>query len=250
MYKKIIPCLDVFKGKLVKGVKFQNLKVIGNPVEYAKKYCEQGADELVFLDIGATPENRDIMLDLVKKVSEQVTVPFIVGGGIRNLDDIRKVLEAGADKISINTAAVKNPQILKDASEEFGSESIILAIDAKKMNNTWKVLINGGKKVVDLDVFEWAKKAEKLGVGELLPTSWDADGTKKGYDIELCKRLAETVSIPITASGGAGLLEDIFRVLTEGKTDNALIAGLLHYGDYTVKDVKKFLSERGVKVKL
>jgi cyclase len=248
--KKIMPCLDTFDGKLVKGVKFEINKEFGNPAMYAKKYCEQGADELAVLDINATPEGRTTLLEVVKNVSEACTVPLTVGGGMRTLEEIGKVLAAGADKVSINTAAVKNPGLIKEAAEKFGSGKTVVAIDATKKDGTWKVLVNAGKTLVDVDAVEWAREAEQLGAGALLPTSLDADGTKQGYDIELTRAIKDSVSIPVIASGGAGTLEDIYNVLTEGKADIALAASIFHYGDYTVKQVKEYLKGKDVEVKL
>jgi len=246
--KKIMPCLDTLNGKLVKGVKFEINKEFGDPAEYAKKYCEQGADEIAVLDINATPEGRETLLSVVRNVSAVCTVPLTVGGGMRSVEDIEKVLQAGADKVSINTAAVKNPNLIREAAEKFGSEKIVVAIDFTKQGDSWKVLTNAGKNLVDKDAIEWAKEVEQLGAGAILPTSLDADGTKSGFDLEATRLIKETVSVPIIASGGAGNLEDIYKVLTEGKADIALAASIFHYGTYTVQQVKDYLKEKGVEV--
>jgi len=248
--KKIMPCLDTLNGKLVKGVKFEINKEFGDPAEYAKKYCEQGADELAVLDISATPEGRETLLSVVKSVSAVCTVPLTVGGGMRTIEEIEKVLQAGADKVSINTAAVKNPALIREAAEKFGSDKIVVAIDFTKQGDSWKVLINAGKTLVEKDAIEWAKEVEQLGVGTILPTCLDADGTKQGFDLEATRLIKESVSVPVIASGGAGSLEDMYKVLTEGKADIALAASIFHYGTYTVKEVKDYLKEKGVDVRL
>lgn len=248
--KKIMPCLDTQNGKLVKGVKFEINKEFGDPAVFAKKYCEQGADELSVLDINATPEGRETLLSVVQSVSAVCTVPLTVGGGMRTIGDIEKVLQAGADKVSINTAAVNNPNLIKEAAEKFGSEKIVVAIDFTKQGESWKVLINAGKTLVEKDAIEWAKEAEQLGAGALLPTCLDADGTKAGFDLEATRLIKEAVSIPVIASGGAGTLEDMYKVLTDGKADIALAASIFHYGTYTVGQVKDYLKERGVEVQL
>jgi imidazole glycerol-phosphate synthase subunit HisF len=249
LVKRIIPCLDVYHGRVMKGVHFQGLKIVGDPVTLADMYNRQGADELVFLDIGASPEQREILLDVVKKVSKKVFVPLTVGGGIKTMKDITKALSNGADKVSINTAAVKNPNLIKKASKKFGSQCIVCAIDAQKNKDSWSVLINGGRKKTDVDAIIWAKKAESYGAGEILLTSWDADGAKKGYDIELTRTIVDTVNIPVIASGGAGSMDDILMVLKKGKADAALIASLFHFGIYTIEDVKKYLKNNGVEVR-
>lgn len=247
--KKIMPCLDTFNGKLVKGVKFEINKEFGDPAEYAKKYCEQGADELAVLDINATPEGRATLLDVVRSVSAVCTVPLTVGGGMRTLEEIGKVLDAGADKVSINTAAVKDQALVREAAEKFGSGKIVVAIDFTKQDGSWKVLINAGKTLVDKNAIEWAKEVERLGAGAILPTCLDADGTKQGFDLEATRLIKEAVSVPVIASGGAGSLEDVYKVLTEGKADVALAASIFHYGEYTVRQVKDYLKERGVDVR-
>src|SRR3989338_11259585 len=250
--KRIIPCLDVKEGKVVKGVHFVNLKDAGDPVELAKVYNEQGADELVFLDITASHEERKIMIDVVKQVAKEVFIPFTVGGGIKTIEDIRDILNAGADKVSINTAVVEDPSLIKRASEKFGSQCIVLAIDAKsndKMKNGFEVYTYGGRKATGKDAIEWAKKGEKLGAGEILLTSMDRDGTKLGFDLILTKKISEAVNIPVIASGGGGLLPHFADVFKEGKADAALAASIFHYGEYTVEDIKNYLKENGIVVR-
>ncbi len=247
--KRIIPCLDVDNGMVMKGIKFQELAEVGDPVALAERYNSQNADELVFLDIGASPGQRGTLYDMVGRVSEQVFIPLTVGGGIRTVEDVRFALASGADKVSLNTAAVLNPDVLRESSQKFGSQCIVLAIDAQRRGDSWSVLINGGRRETELDVIEWAKKATILGAGEILLTSWDADGTREGYDIELTRTVVRNVNVPLIASGGAGSLEDILTILTEGKADAALIASLFHYGTYTVIDVKNYLRENGVVVR-
>jgi len=247
--KRIIPCLDVDKGNVLKGVKFQELTKIGNPVQLAEKYNSEGADELVFLDIGASIQQRKTCYDIVRNVSKKVFIPLTVGGGIRSIKDVQYALNNGADKVSINTAGVLNPQLIKEASDRFGSQCIVCAIDVQKKGNSWEVLINSGKEKTRIDVVDWAKKVEKLGAGEILLTSWDADGTKNGYDLDLTRTIVENINIPVIASGGAGSLEDIFDVLTKGKADAALVASLFHFQTFTVNDVKKYLRKYGVDVR-
>ena len=247
--KRIIPCLDVDDGFVLKGINFQELKQVGKPEKMAEKYNIQGADELVFLDIGASPKQRKTLFDVVKNVSKKVFIPLTVGGGIRTIEDVQKALSNGADKVSINTEGVLNPDLVKSASERFGSQCIVCAIDAEKNNDSWYVLINGGRKKTNLDAIEWAKKVESLGAGEILLTSWNSDGAKKGYDLELTKKIVENVNIPVIASGGAGSLGDILDVLTKANADAALIASLFHFGEFTVSDVKSFLKENGVVVR-
>ncbi len=248
--KRIIPCLDVDRGRVVKGVKFVNLRDAGDPVEVAKRYEEEGADELVFLDITASAEGRGIMIEVVKEVAQTVFMPFTVGGGIRTLEDMRKILEAGADKVSVNTSAVKNPKIVEEGAKAFGSQCIVVAIDAKRKGKSWEVYINGGRTPTGLDAVEWARRVESLGAGEILLTSMDRDGTKEGYDIELCKAVAEAVSIPVIASGGAGKKEHFFEVFEEGKADAALAASLFHFGEVTIPELKRYLKEKGINVRL
>ena len=250
--KRIIPCLDVKDGHVVKGINFVGLKEVGDPVEFAKKYYEQGADELVFLDITATYEKRDTMVDVVRKVAKEIFIPFTVGGGIRTVEDIRNLLLAGADKVSLNSAAVKNPQILKDGADMFGSQCIVLAVDAKMREDQsgWNVYVNGGREDTGKDMIEWVKEAVALGVGEILVTSMDADGTKKGYDIEMTKAVADAVPVPVIASGGCGSLEDFAEVFEKDAADAALAASMFHYDEVTVPQVKEYLKQKGIKVRL
>ena len=249
--KRIIPCLDVKDGKVVKGVHFRNLKFAGDPVENASYYSKEGADEIVFLDISATIEGRKTMIDVVKRVAEVVFIPLTVGGGIRKLSDIEEILKSGADKISINTAAVKNPDLIKEASRKFGSQCIVVAIDAKrKSDNRWEVYIESGKTPTGLDAIEWAKKVEDLGAGEILLTSIDMDGTQQGYDIELTRRVSENVNIPIIASGGAGKLEHLYDVIVKGKASAVLLASVLHYRKFTIPQIKNFLKDKGINVRI
>ncbi len=249
--KRIIPCLDVNKGRVVKGVRFVNLIDAGDPVEAAKAYDEAGADELVFLDITASAEDRDIILDVVKKTAETVFMPLTVGGGVRSLEDIRKLLESGADKVSINTAAVKEPILVEEAAKRFGSSTIVVAIDAKRVGeNRWEVYIHGGRTATGIDAVNWAKAVESLGAGEILLTSMDRDGTKSGYDIELTRAISEAVSIPVIASGGAGKKEHFYEAFTEGKADAALAASLFHFKELTIEEVKSYLKERGITVRI
>jgi len=251
--KRIIPCLDVKDGRVVKGVKFLNLKDAGDPVEIAQVYDREEADEIIFLDITASFENRQTMLDVVRRTAETVFMPLTVGGGIRNLGDIRDLLNAGSDKVSINTAAIKEPDLVKRSAEKFGSQCIVVAIDAKRCEPEsemkWEVYINGGRTPTGLDAVEWGKKAEGLGAGEILLTSMDMDGTKDGYDIELTRVFSENLNIPIIASGGAGKLEHLCDVLTDGKADAALAASIFHFREFTVKQAKAYLREKGVEVR-
>lgn len=248
--KRIIPCLDVDRGRVVKGVNFVNLTDAGDPVELAKFYNREGADELIFLDITASSDNRKTILDVVKKVAGEVFIPFTVGGGIRTLEQVREIIAAGAEKISLNTAAVQNPDLIAKAANSFGSQCIVLAIDAKKDGNSWKVYIKGGREDTGLDVIEWAKKGVSLGAGEILLTSMDRDGTKSGFDLELTKRVSEAVSTPVIASGGAGSLEDFASVLTEGKADAALAASLFHFGTLKIADLKKYLKNNNIEMRI
>jgi cyclase len=250
--KRIIPCLDVTGGRVVKGINFVNLRDAGDPVEVAKAYDAAGADELVFLDITASSDARNIVIDMVRRVAETVFIPFTVGGGIRTVDDFKAILREGADKISINSSAINNPQLISDAADKFGSQCVVVAIDAKrrKDGSGWNVYKNGGRIDVGLDAVEWAMKAEKMGAGEILLTSMDCDGTKAGYDIELTRMISENVSIPVIASGGAGNKEHFYDALTQGKADAALAASLFHYKELEIVDLKRYLQEKDVPVRL
>ena len=248
--KRIVPCLDVDKGRVVKGVKFVEFRDAGDPVELGKFYSDQGADELVFLDITASHEERKTMRNVVEKVAKEVFIPFTVGGGISELEDIRDLLRAGADKVSINSSAVKNPEIISQGANDFGSQCIVLAIDAKRKNNSWEVFVNGGRVPTGMDAIEWAKTGVKKGAGEILLTSMDADGTKNGYDVELTRRISEQVSIPVIASGGAGKLEDFKDVFEKGKADAALAASLFHFKELTIQEVKEYLYKQDIPVRL
>lgn len=250
--KRIIPCLDVNGGRVVKGVNFVNLKDAGDPVEVAKVYDKAGADELVFLDITASSDARNIVIDMVRRVAETVFIPFTVGGGIRTVDDFRAILREGADKISINSAAINTPELISDAADKFGSQCVVVAIDAKRRpdGSGFNVYKNGGRIDVGLDAVEWAVKAEKMGAGEILLTSMDCDGTKAGYDLDLTSQISEAVSIPVIASGGAGTKEHFYDALTKGKADAALAASLFHYKELEIMDLKKYLRERDVAVRI
>lgn len=249
--KRIIPCLDVTGNRVVKGTNFVELRDAGDPVELAAFYDAAGADELVFLDIGASVENRKALLDVISRVAGQVFIPLTVGGGIRSLVDIKETLRAGADKISLNSAAVRNPQLIADGAAQFGNQCIVLAIDAKKSApGKWEVYVNGGRVPTGIDAVEWAKRGVELGAGEILLTSMDADGTKSGYDIELTRSISEAVSVPVIASGGAGALQDFYDVLQDGAADAVLAASVFHYRKFTVKQVKEYLRDQGVEVRL
>jgi len=277
--KRIIPCLDVKDGRVVKGVNFVDLRDAGDPVEVAQRYDEEGADELTFLDITASHERRNIILDVVRRTAETVFMPLTVGGGVREIQDIRNLLNAGADKVSINTTAVNRPEFVKEAAERFGSQCVVVAIDAKRKfqvegetrgwrletspssspasslkplasSQAWEVFIHGGRTPTGLDAIEWARRMESYGAGEILLTSMDRDGTKAGYDIELTRAIAEAVSIPVIASGGVGTLEHIYDGLTAGKADAALAASIFHYREYTIRECKEFLAERAVRVRM
>ncbi len=248
--KRIIPCLDIKDGRVVKGVNFLNLRDAGSPVENARVYEKEGADELVFLDITASHEKRSTTVDLVKKVSEVVFMPFTVGGGVKSLADIRKLLLAGAEKVSLNTAAVKNPQLISEAAKVFGSQCIVVAIDAKWNTPRWEVYIKGGRTPTGIDAVEWAKQAESLGAGEILLTSMDYDGTKDGFDIALTKEISEAASIPVIASGGAGKVNDFFEVFKKTKATAALAASVFHYREIKIGEIKKYLRRKGIKVRI
>ena len=250
--KRIIPCLDVKDGRVVKGIKFLSLRDAGDPVEIARAYEKQKADELVFLDITASYENRKTLIDVVRKVAENIFMPFTVGGGIRGIDDIRALLNAGADKVSINTTAVNDPRIIAEASKRFGSQCIVVAIDAKKVAtgvDRWEVFTHGGRTSTGIDALQWARRAQKLGAGEILLTSMDFDGTNDGYDIKLTKAVATSVKIPVIASGGAGTKEHFLDVFKNGKADAALAASVFHYGKYKVSEIKKYLKAKGVNIR-
>ena len=250
MYKRIIPCLDTRYTKLVKGVCFRDVRDVGDPAEFAKRYEEDGADELVLLDIAATPENKPTLLEVVRRVSGVISIPLAVGGGIRSVDDARAVLDAGANKISVNTAAVERPELLRELSSEFGKERVASAIDGRQIGkNKWEVCVSGGMKPTGIDMIGWAKRVESLGAGEILYTGVHTDGTREGYDIEGTRAIAEAVGIPVIASGGAGKLEHIYDVLTAGRASAALAASIFHFGTYTVRQVKDYLRERGVGVR-
>lgn len=247
--KRIIPCLDVTEEGVVKGVKFQNLRGVGYPPDMAAEYERQGADEIVFLDISASVKGRKTLLDVVRKTAEKVFVPLTVGGGIRSRDDMRDALLAGADKVSINTVAVENPETITLCAEDFGRQCVVVAIDAKREKDSWLVYTHGGRRRTSLDAIDWAIKAEELGAGEILLTSMDADGTQNGYDIELTAAVSKAVSIPVIASGGCGTLDHIYEVFSQTDADAALAASIFHYGIYTVQDVKEYLRERGILVR-
>lgn len=249
--KRIIPCLDVNNGRVVKGINFVNLQDAGDPVEVAAAYDKAGADEVVFLDITATSDARGTVVDMVRKVAEKVFIPFTVGGGIRTVEDFKVLLREGADKISINSSAINNPRLISDAADKFGSQCVVVAIDARRRadGSGWNIYKNGGRIDVGMDAVEWAMQADKLGAGEILLTSMDCDGTKAGYDIELTRMIAENVSIPVIASGGAGTKEHFYEALTEGKADAALAASLFHYKELEILDLKNYLAEQGVSVR-
>jgi cyclase len=263
--RRIIPCLDVTQGRVVKGTSFTHLQDAGDPVELAAFYYKEGADELVFLDIGATPEGRDTMVDIVERVSQQVFIPLTVGGGLRSIEDMRRMLKAGADKVSINTAAVQNPQLITEGATKFGNQCIVVAIDAKRHappeplpsrerlahghGAKWEVCTHGGRKPTGTDAIEWAKQAVGLGAGELLLTSWDADGQRAGYDLELTSAISEAVTVPVIASGGAGNLEHLYEALVIGKADAVLAASIFHYHIYSIRQAKHYLAERGIPVR-
>ncbi len=252
--KRIIPCLDVKDGRVVKGRSFVELRDAGNPVELASFYYQEGADELVFLDISATPEGRDTMVDVVERISEQVFIPLTVGGGLRTINDIRRMLMAGADKVSINTAAVLNPSLISEGATKFGSQCIVVAIDAKQIEKTdksrWEVYVYSGQKPTGKDALDWARQAVELGAGEILLTSMDADGHRAGYDIELTQAISEAVGVPVIASGGAGTLEDLYQALVSGKADAVLAASIFHYGIYSIRQTKEYLVKQRIPIRI
>ncbi|PYS73417.1 MAG: imidazole glycerol phosphate synthase subunit HisF [Acidobacteria bacterium] len=252
--KRIIPCLDVDRGRVVKGIRFISLTDAGNPVEQAVRYDAEGADELTFLDITASSEKRDIVAELVRRVADQVFIPFTVGGGLRSLEDVRAVLRSGADKVSLNTAAIEQPELIKEGAETFGSQCVVVSIDARRRNANdaskgWEVYTHGGRRPTGLDALDWAARAEELGAGEILLTSMDRDGTKDGYDINLTRAISDNVRIPVIASGGAGKLEHFYEALTTGGASAVLAASLFHFGHYKIADVKNYLRQRGVVVR-
>lgn len=248
--KRIIPCLDVYDGVVVKGVRFSNLRKVGDPAELAVEYMNQSADEIVFLDISATPRGRETMIDVVRRTAENLFIPLTVGGGVRSIDDFDRLLRAGADKVSVNTAAVKDRGLIRRASSVFGSQCVVIAVDAKRTGGGWEIYVNAGREPTGIDALEWIKTCEYEGAGEILLTSIDADGTRLGYDIELLQAARRATSIPIIASGGAGSIQHIYEALTRGEADAALIASLVHYRQYSVAEIKKWLREKGVEVRL
>jgi cyclase len=247
--KRIIPCLDVKDGRVVKGVRFVDLRDAGDPVEAAMAYDAQGADELVFLDITASHEDRETMLDVVRRTAEGIYMPLTVGGGIRTVDDVRRLLRAGADKVSLNTAALARPEVIREAAERFGSQCIVVAIDARREGDRWGVYTHGGRRPAGRDAVTWARDAVALGAGEILLTSMDRDGTKDGYDLELTRTVSDAVTVPVIASGGAGTLEHFYEALVDGRADAALAASLFHFGIHTIAETKQYLAERGVEVR-
>lgn len=248
--KRIIPCLDVTAGRVVKGVNFVELKDAGDPIEIAKRYNDAGADELTFLDITASSDDRDLILHIIEAVAEQVFIPLTVGGGVRKVEDVRRLLNAGADKVGINTAAVTNPQLVADASGYFGSQCIVVAIDAKRVDGHWEIFTHGGRKPTGIDAVEWAKKMEEFGAGELLLTSMDRDGTKSGFDLELTRAISDAVDIPIIASGGVGNLQHMVDGIKIGHADAVLAASIFHFGEYTVDEAKRYMQQLGIEVRL
>ncbi len=249
--KRIIPCLDVNAGRVVKGVNFVELRDAGDPVEIARRYDEQGADEITFLDITASSDDRDLILHIIEAVASQVFIPLTVGGGVRQVEDVRRLLNAGADKVSMNTAAVTNPQLVADASARVGAQCIVVAIDAKQTTpGRWDVFTHGGRKNTGLDAIEWARKVESLGAGEILLTSMDRDGTKAGFDLVLTRAVADAVGIPVIASGGVGTLQHLADGVTDGRADAVLAASIFHYGEYTVRQAKEYMRSRGIEVRL
>jgi cyclase len=249
--KRIIPCLDVDNGRVVKGIRFVSLTDAGDPVEQAKRYDAEGADELTFLDITASSDKRDIVTDLVRRVADEVFIPFTVGGGLRSVEDIRAILRAGADKITLNTAAIEDPRLISDCAETFGSQCIVVAIDARRRagDSGWEVFTHGGRRAVGMDALEWTVRAEKLGAGEILLTSMDCDGTRDGYDIKLTRAVSDAVRIPVIASGGAGKIEHFYEALVEGGASAVLAASLFHFGELSIGDVRSYLRARGVEVR-
>lgn len=252
-YRRVIPCLDVKNGRLVKGINFVDLKDVGDPAQVGAAYSQAGADELVFLDITATLEKRKTLIDVVKRTVENISVPLTVGGGIKSVEDIEDLMEVGVSKVSINTAAVQNPDLIRETAKKFGSEKIIIAIDTRSSSqvlSNFEVLVKGGTKPTGIDAVEWAQKAEDLGAGAILPTSMDTDGTQAGYDIMMTRAIADAVNLPVIASGGAGTLEHLHQAITEGKADAVLVASIVHFGKYTIAQIKEYLAGRGIPVRL
>ncbi len=248
--KRIIPCLDVTNGRVVKGVKFVSLRDAGDPIEIARRYDDQGADELTFLDITASSDDRDLILHIIEEVAAQVFIPLTVGGGVRKVEDVRRLLNAGADKVSINTSAIQNPQLVADAAGRYGSQCIVVAIDAKRAGQGWEVFTHGGRKPTGLDAIEWAKKMQSLGAGEILLTSMDRDGTRDGFDLALTRAVSDAVNVPVIASGGVGNLQHLVDGVVEGHADAVLAASVFHYGEYTVRQAKEYMSQHGIEVRL
>jgi len=254
--KRIISCLDVRDGKLAKSIRFVDTQDIGDPISKARQYFEDGLDELVFYDITASSDHRDIMIDVVRSVAEQIFIPFSVGGGLRTIEDCFNVLQAGAEKINLNSAAIKNPELIREAANAFGNQAVVLSMDVLKVPmtsaipNGYEIIINGGRTPTGLDAIEWAKKGEQLGAGEMVVNSIDADGTKNGYEINLTRKIVEAVQVPVIASGGGGTPKHMYQVLTEGKADAAIVASMLHYGEYTVPQIKQYLAAKGLKIRI
>jgi cyclase len=248
--KRIIPCLDVTNGRVVKGVNFVGLRDAGDPIEISRRYDEQGADELTFLDITASSDNRDLILHIIEEVAAQVFIPLTVGGGVRKVEDVRRLLNAGADKVSINTSAVQNPQLVADAADRYGSQCIVVAIDAKQIGQEWEVFTHGGRKPTGLNAIEWAKKMQSLGAGEILLTSMDRDGTRNGFDLALTRAVSDAVAVPVIASGGVGNLNHLVDGIVKGHADAVLAASIFHYGEYTVRQAKEYMAQHGVEVRL
>ncbi|MEO5654844.1 MAG: imidazole glycerol phosphate synthase subunit HisF [Nitrosospira sp.] len=248
--KRIIPCLDVTNGRVVKGINFVGLRDAGDPVEISRRYGDQGADELTFLDITASSDNRDLILRIIEEVAAQVFIPLTVGGGVRKVEDVRRLLNAGADKVSINTSAVQNPQLVADAADRYGSQCIVVAIDAKQVGNGWEVFTHGGRQATGMDAVEWAKKLQSLGAGEILLTSMDKDGTRNGFDLALTRAVSDAVNVPVIASGGVGNLHHLVEGIIEGHADAVLAASIFHYGDYSILQAKGYMAEHGIEVRL
>jgi cyclase len=248
--KRIIPCLDVTNGRVVKGVNFIGLRDAGDPIEISRRYDDQGADELTFLDITASSDDRDLILHIIEEVAAQVFIPLTVGGGVRKVEDVRRLLNAGADKVSINTSAVQNPELVREAANRYGSQCIVVAIDAKRAENGWQVFTHGGRNATGLDVIEWAKKMQALGAGEILLTSMDRDGTRNGFDLALIRSVSDTVDVPVIASGGVGNLQHLVDGIVAGHADAVLAASIFHYGEYTVRQAKEYMAQHSIEVRL